>query len=164
MSILKNIQNKVGTKSRSGDWFRSQLMEELGTPNLIDDDSDTNGFSPGNLYFYSYNAITSTLPYYDAYPLTYVIEMLKNGFIGCNLHYVKLKRRDEFAKSLLNNSAQGAIAVPPNTLHKYLYTGVRGSLYRVPKNEWVDVAQLPTERFVDMRGIVVPKHKVYTKN
>lgn len=164
MSILKNIQSKVGNKSRSGDWFRSQLMDELGSSNLIDDDSDSGGFSPGNLYFYSYNAITQALPYYDAYPLTYVIEMQKNGFIGCNLHYVKLKRRDEFAKSLLNNSAQGAIAVPPNTLHKYLYTGVRGVPYRVPENEWVGVAQLPTEKFVDMKGIVVPKHKVYTKN
>ena len=90
--------------------------------------------------------------------------MRQNGFIGCNLHYVNLKYRDEIAKSLLNNSAQGAIAVPPKTLHKYLYTGVRGEPYRIPESEWVGVAQLPTERFVDMRGIVVPKHKVYSKN
>ena len=164
MSILESITNKIGNKNRSGDWFRNQLLDELGSSNMIDDDSDTSGFSPGNLYFYTYNAITESLPYYDMYPLTYVLQMEKNGFIGCNLHYVKLKRRDEFAKSLLNNSAQGAIAVPPNTLHKYLYTGVRGAPYRIPENEWVGVAQLPTERFVTMNGIVVPKHKVYTKN
>lgn len=163
MSILQNITKRVGKSNKSGEWFRSQLMSELGSTNLIDDDSDTNYFSPGNLYFYTYQANTQLLEYYDAYPLTYVIELRQNGFIGCNLHYVNLKYREEIARSLLNNSAQGAVAVPPQTLHKYLYSGVRGNLYRVPKKDWVDVAQLPTERFIDMRGIVVPKHKVFSK-
>ena len=92
------------------------------------------------------------------YPLSYVIEMRTGGFLGCNLHYVRLNQRDELAmKPLLNNSAQGAVAVPPRTLHKYLYTGVRGQPYRIPNAEWSDVAQLPTEKFVDMRGIPVSK-------
>ena len=164
MKIFQNINKRIGNKSRSGEWFRSQLISELGSPNFDIDFSDTFGFAPGHLYFYTYDAVTSSLPYYDTYPLTYVIEMRQNGFIGCNLHYVNLKYRDEIAKSLLNNSAQGAIDVPPKTLHKYLYTGVRGEPYRIPESEWVGVAQLPTERFVDMRGIVVPKHKVYSKN
>ena len=98
------------------------------------------------------------------FPLTYVIEMRSNGFLGCNLHYVQLTQRDELATSLLNNSAQGAVAVPPRTLHKYLYTGVRGTPYRIPNAEWSDVAQLPTEKFVDMRGIPVSKDRVYNKN
>ena len=98
------------------------------------------------------------------YPLSYVIEYQTGGFIGCNLHYVPLTQRDELAISLLNNSAQGAVAVPPRTLHKYLYTGVRGIPYRIPNAEWSDVAQLPTERFVDMRGIPVPRDRVYNKN
>ena len=98
------------------------------------------------------------------FPLTYVIEMRSNGFLGCNLHYVRLNERDELAISLLNNSAQGAVAVPPRTLHKYLYTGVRGTPYRIPNIEWSDVAQLPTERFIDMRGMPVPRSRVYNTN
>ena len=98
------------------------------------------------------------------YPLTYVIEMRTGGFLGCNLHYVQLTQRDELAISLLNNSAQGAVAVPQRTLHKYLYTGVRSQPYRIPSSEWSDVAQLPTERFVDMRGIPVPRDRIYNKN
>jgi len=164
MSILTNIQKKVGGKSRSGEWFRSQLLEQLKSPNLNDDASDTSGFEAGQLFFFTYNPITQNLPYYDMYPLVYVIELKQDGFLGCNLHYVKLQRRDELAKSLINNSAQGAVAVPPRTLHKYRYSGVRGMLYKIPEKEWSEVAQLPTERFVDMRGIVVPKHKVYSKN
>ena len=145
------------------DFFRSQLLEELGNTNFDDDAADTAGFAPGQLYFFTYQAQTKQ-PYYDMYPLSYVIEMRSGGFLGCNLHYVRLTQRDELAISLLNNSAQGAVAVPPRTLHKYVYTGVRGTPYRIPNAEWSDVAQLPTEKFVDMRGIPVPRSRVYNKN
>ena len=145
------------------DFFRSQLLEELGETNFDDDAADTAGFAPGQLYFFTYSAQTKQ-PYYDMYPLSYVIEYQKGGFLGCNIHYVPLTQRDELATSLLNNSAQGAVAVPRRTLHKYLYGGVRGQPYRIPNTEWEDVAQLPTEKFVDMRGISVPRNRIYNKN
>ena len=145
------------------DFFRSQLLEDLGDTNFDDDAADTAGFAPGQLYFFTYSAQTKQ-PYYDMYPLSYVIEYQKGGFLGCNVHYVPLTQRDELATSLLNNSAQGAVAVPRRTLHKYVYTGVRGTPYRIPSAEWSDVAQLPTERFVDMRGIPVSRDRVYNKN
>ena len=138
-------------------------MQELGSTNFDDDAADTGGFAAGQLYFFTYQAQTRQ-PFYDMYPLTYVIEMRSNGFLGCNLHYVKLTERDELAMSLLNNSAQGSVAVPQRTLHKYVYAGVRGTPYRIPNAEWSDVAQLPTEKFVDMRGIPVSRDRVYNKN
>ena len=162
MSILQRILNKVSSQVTE-DYFRSQLLEELGSTNFNDDYADTAGFSPGELYFFTYSAQTKQ-PYYDMYPLSYVIEYQTGGFLGCNLHYVPLNQRDELATSLLNNSAQGAVAVPRRTLHKYVYTGVRGTPYRIPSAEWSDVAQLPTERFVDMRGIPVSRDRVYNKN
>ena len=162
MSILQSIMNKV-TGQVSEDFFRSRLIDELGSTNFDDDAADTAGFVPGQLYFFTYSAQTKQ-PYYDMYPLSYVIEYQKGGFLGCNLHYVHLTQRDELAISLLNNSAQGAVAVPRQTLHKYLYTGVRGTPYRIPNAEWSDVAQLPTERFIDMSGIPVPRSRVYNKN
>ena len=162
MSILQRILNKVDGQVTE-DYFRSQLLEELGSTNFETDYADTAGFAPGELYFFTYSAQTRQ-PYYDMFPLTYVIEMRSNGFLGCNLHYVKLTEREELAMSLLNTSAQGAVAVPRRTLHKYLYAGVRGQAYRIPDTEWVDVAQLPTERFVDMRGIPNPRDRVYNKN
>ena len=161
MSILQRILNKVSDQV-SEEFFRGQLLEELGSTNFDDDAADTAGFAPGQLYFFTYSAQTKQ-PYYDMYPLAYVIEYRTGGFLGCNLHYVRLTQRDELAISLLNNSAQGAVAVPPITLHKYLYTGVRGTPYRIPNSEWSDVAQLPTEKFVDMRGIPVPRHRIYNK-
>ena len=162
MSILRTILDRVENQV-SEDWFRNQLIQELGSTNFNDDAADTNCFYPGQLYFFTYSAQTKQ-PYYDMYPLAYIIEYQKGGFLGCNLHYVRLTQRDELAISLLNNSAQGAVAVPPRTLHKYLYTGVRGQPYRIPNAEWSDVAQLPTEKFVDMKGIPVPRDRVYNKN
>ena len=162
MSILQTILNKVSGQV-SEDYFRSQLLEELGSTRFDSDAADTAGFAPGQLYFFTYSVQTKQ-PYYDMYPLAYVIEYQTGGFLGCNLHYVRLTQRDELAISLLNNSAQGAVAVPPITLHKYLYTGVRGTPYRIPNSEWSDVAQLPTEKFVDMRGIPVPRDRIYNKN
>lgn len=161
--ILQNILNKAGGGLVNGDWWRTQLLNELGEPNIDVDFSDTGGFAPGKMYFYQYGAITEKLPYYDKYPLTYVIRIEGDGFLGCNLHYVRLTQRDELAKSLLNNSAQGAVSVPKRTLHKYLYTGVKDIIFPIPEDEWSDVAQLPTEEFVDMRGIAVPRNKVYSK-
>ena len=162
MSILQRILDTVGNQVNE-EFFRRRLLEELESTNFETDYADTAGFAPGELYFFTYQAQTKQ-PYYDMYPLTYVIEYRTGGFLGCNLHYVRLTQRDELAISLLNNSAQGAVAVPPRTLHKYLYTGVRGTPYRIPNSEWSDVAQLPTEKFVDMRGIPVPRDRIYNKN
>ena len=162
MSILQNILNRVGGQVNE-EFFRKELISELGSTNFDDDAADTGGFTPGQLYFFTYQAQTKQ-PYYDMYPLSYVIEYQTGGFLGCNLHYVKLTQREELAMSLLNNSAQGAVAVPRRTLHKYLYTGVRGQPYRISESEWTDVAQLPTEKFVDMRGISVPRNRIYNKN
>jgi len=162
MTILQNILDKVGGMVNE-DFFRQELIKELGSTRFETDYADTAGFAPGELYFFTYQAQTKQ-PYYDQYPLSYVIEMQPGGFLGCNLHYVTLTQREELAISLLNNSAQGAIAAPRRTLHKYLYTGVRGQPYRIPESEWSDVAQLPTERFIDMRGMPVPRNRVYNTN
>ncbi len=165
MSILQNILNKAGGGLVNGDWWRTQLLNELGEPDIDVDYSDTGGFQPGKMYFYEYDPITEKLPYYDKYPLTYIIRIEKDGFLGCNLHYVRLTQRDELARSLLNNSEQGRVAVPRRTLHKYLYTGIRDNLFfPIPEDEWIDVAQLPTEKFLDMRQIPVSRNRVYSRN
>ena len=163
--ILQNILNKAGGGLINGDWWRTQLLNELGEPDIDVDYSDTGGFQPGKMYFYEYDPITEKLPYYDRYPLTYIIRIEKDGFLGCNLHYVRLTQRDELARSLLNNSEQGRVSVPRITLHKYLYTGVRDNLFfPIPEDEWIDVAQLPTEKFLDMRQIPVSRNRVYSRN
>ena len=75
MSILQTILNKAGGQVTE-DYFRNQLIQELGSTNFNDDAVDTAGFYPGQLYFFTYSAQTKQ-PYYDKYPLSYVIEYEK---------------------------------------------------------------------------------------
>ena len=46
MSILQNILDKVGGQVNE-DFFRQQLIQELGSTNFNDDYADTGGFAPG---------------------------------------------------------------------------------------------------------------------
>ena len=161
------------TNRKAINWLRRKIDELYGSnpltyPEIVKESSRV--LSPadrkfvGKMYMFQYNALgKDELPYYDKYPLTYVIRIEGDGFLGCNLHYVRLTQRDELAKSLLNNSAQGAVSVPRRTLHKYLYTAVKDIIFPIPEDEWSDVAQLPTEEFINMRGIAVPRNKVYSK-
>ena len=68
MSILQNILNRVSGQVNE-DFFRNQLIQELGSTNFETDYADTAGFAPGELYFYTYSAQTRQ-PYYDMFPLT----------------------------------------------------------------------------------------------
>ena len=86
MSILQRILNKVSGQV-SEEFFRSQLLDELGSTNFNDDAADTNGFYPGQLYFFTYSAQTKQ-PYYDMYPLAYIIEYQKGGFLGLSLIHI----------------------------------------------------------------------------
>ena len=72
MSILQTILNKAGGQVTE-DYFRNQLIQELGSTNFDSDAADTGGFAPGQLYFFTYQAQTKQ-PYYDMFPLSYVID------------------------------------------------------------------------------------------
>ena len=50
MSILQNILDRVGGQVNE-DYFRDQLIQELGSTNFDDDAADTGGFAAGQLYF-----------------------------------------------------------------------------------------------------------------
>jgi len=63
MSILQNILNRVGGQVNE-DFFRSQLIQELGSTNFDDDAADTGGFAAGQLYFITYKA-QKKKPYYN---------------------------------------------------------------------------------------------------
>ena len=80
--------------------------------------------------------------------------------MGCNLRMFVWMKRWTCNKAI--NNYEGTSWVPPRTLHKYVYTGVRGTPYRIPNvngRMWHNA----TEKFVDMRGIPVSKNRVYKK-
>ena len=75
-------------------WYRKQVTElgpMAGNIKLTNANSrPTYGIM--NLFYYS-PIYESTLPYYDALPLSIPIEKTKNGFVGINFHYLPIPLR-----------------------------------------------------------------------
>ena len=70
----------------------------------------------GHLYMFEYKAKMRHLPYYDTFPLVYVIKSTPTEFWGANLHYMTPKKRVMAVQRLL----EGRIDIPRLCFHKYL--------------------------------------------
>lgn len=164
MSISDEILKSASKKNKSADWYVNELMNKLSQVQKPDiNESDTRGLSVGSLYFFQYIAqYSNKLPFWDRNPLVYVFEIQNDHFIGCNLHYINKSYRDSVAKSLINK--RETVNVPRTSIHRYLFSGVVSSFLKVPKEEWVSISLLPTEKFTDGRGQSFPKHKVWSKS
>jgi|TARA_B100002019_G_scaffold17230_1_gene13506 hypothetical protein len=159
--IAEEIRKSAGKRNRSGDWYISKLEEALAPLQNKDiSTSDTGWLAVGQLLSFSYGAaFPERMEFWDIQPLSFVLEIYKDGFLGANLHYINPDYRDAVAKSLIN-SGRGA-SVPRNSLHRYLFSGM-GNVYQVPESEdWASISLLPTEKFYDNRGMKYPKHKAW---
>lgn len=162
--ISDNVRKKAGrTGYKSGDWYTNSLLNELEQYQKKNiNQSDTYFIEPGDLIFFMYSAkYAQKYRFWDQHPLVYVIEVSpsKGLFLGSNLHYLNPSYRANYAKSYLNK--KGAINAPRKTLKNYLFGNVVTDLYKVPEDDWAGVSLLPTESFVDKRGIKVPKQYIW---
>jgi hypothetical protein len=119
------------------------------------------------MYHFFYDPKTKEqLPYYDVFPLIFMVGKAENGFYGINLHYlppqlraklmdalydvVSDKRYDENTKLRLSyNLLQGAAKYryfKPCFKH-YLTKHVQSRFVEVLSTEWDIALFLPTERF-----------------
>jgi hypothetical protein len=122
---------------------------------------------PGRMYHFFYDPKTKEkLPYYDVFPLIFMVGKAENGFYGINLHYlppqlraklmdalyevVSDKRYDENTKLRISyNILQGAAKYryfKPCFKH-YLTKHVQSRFVEVLATEWDIALFLPTERF-----------------
>ena len=111
----------------------------------------------GHMYMFEYKAKMKYLPYYDRFPLVYVIKTLGKGeFWGANLHYMTPKKRIQATKKLM----QGRIDIPKKCFHKYLTAHVDTLYLDLALVEWDTAILLPTEDFVkNMNGMMFPIDK-----
>jgi protoheme ferro-lyase len=96
------------------------------------------------MYMFEYKAKMKHLPYFDKFPLVYVLKSSRSEFWGLNLHYLTPKRRIQATKKLI----QGRIDFPKKCFHKYLQPHVEGLLLDLAASEWDTAILLPTEDFV----------------
>jgi len=121
----------------------------------------------GNMYMYFYDPKhKKTLPYYDRFPLTIMVEPAKGGFYGLNLHYLRPDIRAKFLDELMNlvpgkvNNTKRITKMKYDLLQStrkyrefrpcfkhYLTSQIASKMVRVPMTEWEIAIFLPTEQF-----------------
>jgi hypothetical protein len=121
----------------------------------------------GNMFMYYYDAKhKDTLPYWDKFPLIFVIEIYPDGWLGLNLHYLPITLRtklfdkllqfandkslDKITKlrlsyGLLKNVAKFPEVQP--TIKRYLSSHVKSQLVKIHPVDWEIAVFLPVEQF-----------------
>ena len=175
-TIFEEIQENTRGVKQSRAWYREQLAQVTSRNLIVDEQSDEVGDElirdsnrvtslPRlfNLHFYEYKARTRrNLPYYDKFPLAFVLDVNYDSFFAVNLHYYYPEERMSIAASLAENRiprfAKGA--------HKYLLSEVRSPYLNLAEQEWQTICLLPVEQFVrDLGGVEIPisSEKVWSK-
>jgi hypothetical protein len=181
--LLQGVRaGQIPAKTRKArTWYRMKA-KELGTKttqtSLVSDSERLRGrILPGTMVFYVYDAKgKKTLPYYDRFPLTIVVEKTSDGFLGLNLHYLPYQARAKLMDALytLSNNKKyddttrlkltyqtlkGAakLAAFKPCLKRYLSGQVRSKYVYINPSEWDIALFLPVENF---KG--AGKRKVWT--
>ncbi len=166
-TIFEKVKEKTAGEAKSLQWYRNELkslvasikrepsrmneqekFDSIGA--LVNQDQNVNRrrVFPGHFYFFEYKAETDSLPYYDKYPLVYVLNVSGSEFYGANLHYIHPKKRQIVIEKLLNNQ----IDIPKKIIHKYLNKRCKSLFLDLAKTEWLTACHLPVEDFVLMKG------------
>ena len=157
---------------KSMDWLM-QKIAVIRNPSSIADqimaekNRHVNNFMLGGLYCYYYDPKTKdSLPYYDIFPLTLVLERYNDGFLGLNLHYLPLRYRLAFMTKLMdfasydeaNNiqrlritydilKASKSLKEFKPCIKRYLTSNIRSKILAIQPNEWDVAAFLPVQDF-----------------
>ena len=174
-TLFERVNARAGGEKQSLSWYRSAVRAEASSYKknfdkyILNEKSDRVGAVEeqdanqlrryavqGHLYMFEYKAKMRHLPYYDRFPLVYVLKATKSEFWGLNLHYLTPKKRIICTKKLI----QGRIDIPKRCFHKYLQPHVDGLMLDLASSEWDTAILLPTEDFVkDINGRAFPISK-----
>ena len=171
-TLFEKITEKTKGEKKTFSWYRAAVKSEASSYNtnfkkyILNEKSDDIGAVEdqdanelrrytvqGHLYMFEYKASMKYLPYYDRFPLVYVIKSEKNQFWGANLHYLRPKKRIVATSKLM----QGRIDFPKSCFHKYIQQHVQGLMIDLAATEWDTAILLPTEDFVkDTNRLQIP--------
>ena len=156
------------------DWYRdsAQQVKTVNSKSIITQGGDRlyNKLTikdVGRMYMFQYDPKTKEkLPYYDTFPLIFVMEKYGDGFLGMNLHYLPpifrarlmdrlydLEMNDTLRESKKLRMTYGLLAGVAKykyfrpTIKRYLNSHTRSRFLYVPAEEWDIALMLPTERF-----------------
>lgn len=169
--LLKRLAAK-GVKpntTAAREWFRKKVRDTRINRQKLMSASDRAASMPtsGMMYCYSYDPKhKKKLEYYDEFPLIFMVEPAKGGFIGINLHYVSPRNRVMIMDALTlittdkKYNSKTKLAMSYNILKslskynmikpclkRYLYTQVKSNFVKIDANEWDIALFLPVQKF-----------------
>jgi len=171
-TIFERVKEAAGGEEQTWTWYRqkvrSMAMDIKQNPDHLQRDEKKDRYDPeedqdenrlrkytrqGRLFLFEYKAKMKYLPYYDTFPLVYVLFSGSDYFIGANLHYMTPKKRVLMIQKL----KEGKVDVPRNCIHKYILDHVDGFLLDLASAEWDSAIALPVENFVkNVNGRLLP--------
>lgn len=154
-------------------WFRAKAQSTRMTGNarpeqiLRSTDNKVTRVLPGRMYHFFYDPKTKEqMPYYDMFPLIFMVKKAPGGFYGLNLHYLPPQLRaklmdglyayasdDKYDENtrlrmsyqLLSNASKLRWYKP--CFKRYLYNHVESKFIPIQPSEWDIALMLPTQRF-----------------
>jgi hypothetical protein len=202
-SLLQQLENEspAGLKSRSLaslTWFRQKVQTlKLSSEAFYRQSNLQKGkrYLEGRMYLFFYDAKTKKkLPYWDKFPLVFILELKQDGFIGLNLHYLPPRIRVRFLYELYKYEIMEADddldyegdyralmrtrlkitkelleGIPKLRYYKacykrYLTTQVYGRPLEVTPNHWDAMAMLPVAQWQKQNAKTVYKESMEKVN
>ena len=161
---------------QSQQWFQRNVKKlgDVSGRTVLKDEALKKTSKPkiGDMVMYFYDPKhKATLPYYDRFPLTIMVEPAAGGFYGLNLHYLSPSVRARFLDELMKLAPKNMTDTTRlqrmryNTLKgvkkykefepcfkHYLMSHVKSKIVRVPMTEWEIAIFLPTEEFKKVKS------------
>lgn len=154
-------------------WLRKNYSDvtknSVKPSNFIDqEDRKRNIGKIGRMYMFVYDPKgKKTLPFYDRFPLIFMVEPAEGGFYGLNLHYLPPILRAKLLDALYETQVNGVVGNETTKLKityqllksaarfrlfapcfkHYLFEHMRSKFVYVPPEEWDMSVFLPSEQF-----------------
>ena len=150
LSWYKQTVNTIAAhyKKEQEKLVKDERKDDKDSDNYQDENMLRRRAIMGHLYFFEYEAKMKYLPYYDKFPLVYVLYSNGDHIIGANLHYIEPKKRI----TIINKLKQGKIDIPKNCIHKYINDHVKSLFVDLASAEWETCILLPVEDFVTTKS------------
>lgn len=166
-SLVRNAGKALSHDSKDANQWFMDFVDEVKKPKRKPFTKDSMP-QIGRLYLYAYDPkYKATLPFFDAFPLTFPIEFYKDGFLGINMHYLPYMQRVQLMtalQSITNNNKYNETTKLnisyellsryanqfkgfDTCLKKYLYSHVRSSFHEVYPLYWGKAIILPLQRW-----------------
>lgn len=175
---------------QSRKWFRAKAAQvgknKIAPTKVISEQESVSIIkSPkqiGSLFFYNYAPKTKKdLEYYDTFPIVFPFKMLRDGFLGLNLHYLPIPYRAmlmdnlysllnssdmtkdstrliKLSYSMIESKKQLYLAYP--CIHRYLSKNIRTKIAFITPDEWELALFLPLQRFQKQSENIVWKDSI----